>query len=105
MRVLSKADRNALARYSSTFARWREATEWLQKNSPISEVWGFDEQTEREVLISAKEHPYVRIAADLSKQLAQIEQQFGLTPAARARLTATEEEVKKDDNSRFLKIG
>ena len=92
MGVLGKCDRNALARYCQTWARWREADDWLKANENI--CTSIDAQGNTVL----KPHPYVGVASTLSEQLLRLEKQFGLTPSARAGLA--EPKVKNPHENR-----
>lgn len=77
MRVLTKADGNALARYCKLWSRWRAAEKFLDKHGTTYDGDG-----------GLRSYPQVRESSMLVGHLARLEQQFGLTPAARARLIA-----------------
>jgi P27 family predicted phage terminase small subunit len=100
MGVLTLADANVLTRYCITWSRWKAAEQWIQDNGEVAEV-------ETDSGTTYVPHPQVRIAAMLGDQLGKMEQQLGLTPAARARLTVDhgegEEETGKGPNkARFF---
>lgn len=81
MRVLSLVDRNAITRYCRTWARWKEAELFLQEHGdtyPVKNAAG--------VVVGFKNFPQVKVADHLSTQLNRLEQAFGLTPSARARI-------------------
>ncbi len=81
MRVLSKADRAAMMRYSQTFSRWKRAEMFLQK---YGHTYPLKDQAGKVRCFMA--FPEVNIAATLAQQLGRLEQEFGLTSAARSRL-------------------
>jgi P27 family predicted phage terminase small subunit len=81
--VLSLIDAKALARYCQTWARWRKADEWIQQHGltyPIKDKDGN--------VAAVQQWPEVGIFNKLSAQLLRLEQEFGLTPAARTRVQA-----------------
>ena len=86
MGVLAKVDRNALARYCSTWARWRRAEEFLAAHG---EVYPVRDRHGR--VTDYRTYPEVKIAAQLGEALGRIEGQFGLTPSARRALGQTEQ--------------
>ena len=81
MGILSRTDRNALARYCQTWAKWRLAEEWMMKHGDHIAV-----QDSTGKVVEIKEPPQVVRAIRLADQLLRLEQQFGLTPSARAGL-------------------
>jgi P27 family predicted phage terminase small subunit len=94
--LIATVDEFALTRYCVTFARWKEAEQWLQQ-------WGTTCQVKHPVtgaVVGLVSWPQVKQAASLAEQLQRIEQNFGLSPAARARLTTQEEE---DDGAQSRK--
>lgn len=85
--VLARVDRAALAAYCQAWSRWREAErllagEGLTYMSPTGVV---------------KKNPAVGIAADAQKLMRQFLIEFGLTPAARARLRLDHAKEKHQD--------
>lgn len=106
MSLLGSCDRNALARYCTLFARWRDAEEYLHENGSVYEekaVVGIGKHSQ--VVVKAfKEYPQARLAARLADQLLRLEHDFGLTPSARAGLAKPA--AKPDENrgkARFFK--
>ena len=81
MGVLSRIDENALARYCQLWSRWRTAEEFITKHGVMYPLKDNDGQTK-----CFQQWPQVAIAHKLSLQLTRIEQEFGMTPSARARL-------------------
>jgi P27 family predicted phage terminase small subunit len=81
MRVLSRIDQNALARYCTTWARWREAIDFIQKNGSVYTLK--DDDGKAKCLM---QFPHVGIANKLGLELGRLEAEFGLTPSARTRL-------------------
>ncbi len=81
MRILTKADRQALARYCQTWSRWRKAEMFLQKygeSYPLK-----DDEGKVKCFMP---WPQVSSANKLAGTLARLEQEFGLTPSARTRI-------------------
>lgn len=92
LKLLTKVDVNALTRYCDAFARWIKARDFLQEKGDVYAI--YHEQTPQEkkegkkkLLKYMAQFPQVSIYATLSKELTRFEQQFGLTPAARAGLS------------------
>ena len=86
--LIATVDEFALTRYCVTFARWKEVEMWLQMYGTTCQV----KHPATGEVVGLVSWPQVRQAATLSEQLQRIEQNFGLSPAARARLTTQEEE-------------
>lgn len=94
MGVLTLADGNALTRYCSMFVRWWKAEEFLQKNGDSYPIYQTTKGGElvydkngRKILRYMQQWPQVSIAKSLNASLLRLEQEFGLTPAARAGLS------------------
>lgn len=81
MRVLSAADRNAIARYCQLWARWKRAELFLQQYGdtyPLKDPNGN--------IRCFMPWPQVAIAGKLAVTLTRLEQEFGLTPSSRTRI-------------------
>lgn len=100
MGILTKIDGGALARYCQLYARWREAEEFIARRGSVLPV----KNAEGEV-IDLKPFPQVGIASKLAEQLLRLEQQFGLTPSARARLTVGRSENTNESNNKARFFG
>lgn len=81
MGVLTKIDRNALERYCRTYSRWREAEDFIDKHGSVYPL-----KDEKGKTKCVQQWPQVAIANKLSIQLTRMEQEFGMTPSARARI-------------------
>jgi P27 family predicted phage terminase small subunit len=79
MGVLATVDQNALARYCSMFAVWRECTVFCEKNGCFY-VRAEDDDGVR------RQRPEARLARELAQDLAKIESAFAMDPAARSRV-------------------
>lgn len=80
MGVLDSVDREALARYCTLWVRWREAEKELKSGEAVIE------STTKEGNPYLQQSPWVGIANKLAVELRRLEQEFGMTPAARARV-------------------
>ena len=83
MGLLTLADAKAVERYAEIYSRWRDAEGTIREFGQVMRVLKDDGS------VVPKKNPAVAIASDLIAHLARLEGQFGLTPAARAGLTAT----------------
>lgn len=86
LRVMTEADRMALAAFANEYAKWREAEDQVT-------VLGA-------VLISEKTgapylNPWQNIASNHFKNMVKLMGEFGLTPASRSRIEAQPEEEKQ----------
>ena len=102
MGVLTKADRNALARYCVLWGRWRKAEEFIASQGDSYVV-----RDEHGKVKGMKPYPQVRMAGQLAEQLLRLEQNFGLTPSARSRIEVPTQDQpdEQDDKRRYLKLG
>ena len=97
VRVMTRADVEALARYCDTYEWWLATRAKLRKEGdtyPILNDGG-------EVKYIAQ-RPEVAIAHKLAQQLRQLEQDFGLNPAARASLHVEKPETTSDEEDRLM---
>jgi P27 family predicted phage terminase small subunit len=98
MRILTLADAKAIERYAQTYQRWREAEQMLSAHGQILIVRREDGSE------MPKKSPAVAVAAELAHQLARLEADLGLTPAARVGLVAGPilDREREDRCSRFF---
>lgn len=97
--VLTEIDGNALARYCSLWVRWRRATAHLEANGETYPL--LDEKGNVRCL---QQYPEVAIVNKLSVLLLRLEQEYGLTPAARTRIRVDVPAAPDGGKSRFFKI-
>ena len=81
MGLLSRTDQALLVRYCQTWGRWVEAEKFLAQRGATYPL-----RDESGKVRCLQQWPQVSIANKLSQQLLRMEQDMGLTPAARARL-------------------
>lgn len=95
LKLLTLVDRAALAAYCVNWSRWQKAEEKLRKSGLtfVTKSTGM-----------ARRRPEVAIAADSMKLMKAFLIEFGLTPAARSRVTA-EPDKEEDPFDTFLKQG
>lgn len=76
--ILTEVDMAAFAGYCQSYARWKEAEEFISKHGAIVKTpSGYWQQV-----------PQVSIAQQYMKQMSKFCEQFGLTPASRSRIVA-----------------
>lgn len=102
MGILTKVDGNALARYCRLWQRWRDAEDFIAEHGdqyPVKDAKGNT--------VSFRLFPSARVAISLAVELRRLEQEFGLTPASRTRIseeaTAAGASVSEPHKSRFFK--
>ena len=79
--VLTEVDQAAFASYCQAYARWKEAEERItDRGLVIRTPSGYPQQV-----------PYISIAQQYLRLMHQFAEQFGLTPAARSRIIAGNE--------------
>ncbi|MBI5289269.1 MAG: phage terminase small subunit P27 family [Chloroflexi bacterium] len=81
MGVLARIDGRALSRYCHLWARWRKAEMFIAERGEMYPIKDDSGQVK-----CFQQWPQVAIAHRLAQQLTRLEQEFGMTPSARARL-------------------
>jgi len=104
MGVLTKIDRNALARYCDTWAWWREAREFIKKNGMVYVTYTGGDGNEKKIKY-IQQFPQVNIANKLAAQLGRLEAEFGLTPSARAGMTINKKDTMNTKTRFFSNTG
>ena len=97
MGVLARCDRNAVARYCQTFAKWREAEEFLKEHGAV-----YPEKDASGRTVGLKEYPQAAQAVRFAEQLLRLEREFGLTPSARSNLVVTRKDTGDPAKDRFF---
>jgi P27 family predicted phage terminase small subunit len=90
-KVLGVCDMEAFERYCQHLRLAYEANELLKRDGVIA----VDDDG------LPRKHPANQIHRDNSLAALRYEEQFGLTPSARMRLSRTDEQVKEDDYTEF----
>lgn len=85
--ILTEVDMAAFAGYCQAYARWKEAEEFITKHGTIVKTpSGYWQQV-----------PQVSIAQTYLKIMNKFCEQFGMTPSARSRITANNDQQDIDD--------
>jgi P27 family predicted phage terminase small subunit len=107
MGVGRSPDVNALCRYCRNWVRWKQADAFLQKYGETYTLFCKDKGEGAAKTISCiMPFPQVSIVNKLEVSLSRLEQQFGLTPAARAKIQVEVPVVEKPESKdRFFKVG
>lgn len=95
-KMLANADRFALERYARMFVRWKRAEEFIAQYGEKYPIKATNEAGETYIKCFVQ-FPEVAIAHRLSAALLKIEQEFGMTPSARSRITVPEQKSKEDN--------
>jgi P27 family predicted phage terminase small subunit len=100
--VLTEVDELALARYADLCVQYRRASEFIAKHGDAYVVRGRrGPQGEEGLPTGFKTYPQAKRILQLANVLLQLEREFGLTPAARAGLSARETYVDEPDVSDY----
>lgn len=94
--ILTEVDMAAFAGYCQSYARWKEAEEFISKHGAIVKTpSGYWQQV-----------PQVSIAQQYMKQMTKFCEQFGLTPTSRSRIvTDKSDESAEDAMEQLLSLG
>ena len=82
MRLLTVAEEHALVAYAQTYSRWKAAEEFLIKHGDVYPI-----RDDHGRVKCMQQFPQVAIARNLLQLLKSYQQEFGLTPSARSRLS------------------
>jgi P27 family predicted phage terminase small subunit len=97
VRVMTRADVEALARYCDTYEWWLATRAKLRKEGDTYPILN----DKGEVKYIAQ-RPEVSIAHKLATQLRQLEQDFGLNPSARTGLNIEPQQEETDDDAQMF---
>lgn len=97
VKVMTRADIEALARYCDTYEWWLATRATLKKQGDTYPILN----DKGEVKYIAQ-RPEVSIAHKLAVQLRQLEQDFGLNPSARTGLHVEEPKQEDDEDARMF---
>ena len=100
MGVLTRIDGNALARYCRLWVRWRKMEAFIQEKGEMYPLRNDDGQVKCFV-----QWPQVAISNKLAQQLTRLEQEFGMTPSARARIQVAPKQEATRGKARFFEAG
>jgi P27 family predicted phage terminase small subunit len=96
VKVMTRADIEALARYCDTYEWWLATRAKLKKEGDTYPILN-----DKGDIKYIAQRPEVAIAHKLAAQLHVLEADFGLNPSSRTKL-ATQVEVKKDELEEFF---
>ena len=81
MGILTRVDGNALTRYCQLWSRWRKMEDFIAQRTEMYPI-----KDEKGNVRCFMQWPQVTIATKPAQQLTRLEQEFGMTPAARTRI-------------------
>ena len=99
VRVMTRADVEALARYCDTYEWWLAVRVKLKKEGDTYPI--LNDKGEIKYIA---QRPEVSIAHKLAQQLRQLEADFGLSPAARVSLKVEPDAKQESTIEKFLKL-
>lgn len=97
VKVMTRADVEALARYCDTYEWWLATRKVLREQGDTYPILNDGGQVKY-----VAQRPEVSIAHKLAQQMRQLEQDFGLNPSARTSLNVQTEEKPADDINAIL---
>lgn len=97
MRVLTEADAPALVLLASAWSDWRRADEVIQRLGTSFEVKEWDKNTEEFVVVGYRRRPEVAERSDSWRRVRLALSDFGMTPAARSKVTMASDEREAED--------
>jgi P27 family predicted phage terminase small subunit len=97
VKVMTRADVEALARYCDTYEWWLATRAKLRAEGDTYPILNDGGQVKY-----VAQRPEVSIAHKLAQQMRQLEQDFGLNPSARTSLNVQAEEKPADDINAIL---
>ena len=80
--MVTPVDGRAFARYCELFPVWDELLAFLRKSGHAHPI-----KNSKGEVVGVRPYPQLRLALQVSEHLLRLEQHFGMTPAARARLS------------------
>ena len=95
-KLLTPADRAALAGYCQCWARWVEAERFISEHGTVVQF-----RDEHGNLKYSQAAPHVGIAIKMLDRMRQFAAEFGMTPAARSRVETPEEPAAADPFAEF----
>ncbi len=97
MRILTRIDRDALAAYCQSYARWKAAEQFLDQHGEIYPV-----KDKSGSVRFMKQFPQVSIAQSYLQIVRSYQQEFGMTPSARTRVHEIPSFLRDPDDERFF---
>lgn len=97
VKVMTKADVEALARYCDTYEWWLATRARLKSEGDTYPI--LNDKGEIKYIA---QRPEVSIAHKLAAQMRQLEQDFGLNPSARTGLHVQEQKQEDDEDARMF---
>ena len=83
--LLTQIDMATFAGYCQTYAKWKEAEEFIQKNGSTYEIPKHGEGGEV-ISVYYQQYPQVSQARQYLEQITKLCAEFGMTPSSRGRI-------------------
>ena len=96
MNILGRIDGNALARYCTLWARWRECDDKITKYGD-----SFAIKNEKGETVGFHPFPHSVQANKLCQLLSRLEGEFGMTPSSRSRIQVPGNKPKQEDEREY----
>lgn len=100
MKVLTRADGDALAALCTARVRWRQAEDMVEHMGPL--VTEERETIDGDIEIRVKKNPAVTVASDALRHMRALLADFGLTPASRSGVKANTDGKSQDPLDDFF---
>lgn len=100
MGLLGAVDANALTRYCSTWVRWRQSIQLLEKSGEVVVY-----KDAKGKATSIQPAAFASIVRNLSEELSRIEGAFGMNPSSRSRINVAPPAPATESKSRFFDGG
>lgn len=97
MRVLTEADAPGLVLLASAWSDWRKADEVIQRMGASFEVKEWDRNAEEFVVVGYRRRPEVADRADSWRRVRLALSDFGMTPAARSKVSMAGDGAEDED--------
>lgn len=97
--VMTAIDRDALVAYAYTWSMFEESAEWVSKHGQMQPI-----KDDNGVVVELRPWPQVKIVKDLLPILLRYQQEFGMTPSSRTRVSVDKSNspVKDNDGQKSL---
>jgi P27 family predicted phage terminase small subunit len=99
--LLTEIDGTALAGYCQSYAKWKEAEEYISKNGFAYNIPKRDEEGEI-ISLYVAQWPQVSIAKQCLDQIKAFCAEFGMTPSSRSRMEVNVPKEEDDGMRSFL---
>ena len=99
--LLTQIDMATFAGYCQTYAKWREAEEFIQENGSTYEIPKYGEDGEL-ISVYYQQYPQVSQARQYLEQITKLCAEFGMTPSSRSRINLPGQQDEVDEMESLL---